>query len=102
MDDEVQAAVQERRAAATTDTLAGLADTDWFRAQNGPALRVARPRDGLRRPGPDHGPLALRDLRRSGGPVRGGDPPGARAGPRGAPGRAGSAARRVVRGDRAR
>ncbi|MEW2414698.1 enoyl-[acyl-carrier-protein] reductase FabV [Streptomyces sp. NPDC046866] len=35
MDDEVQAAVRERWAAATTQTLAALADTDWFRAQVG-------------------------------------------------------------------
>ncbi|MFJ3794126.1 enoyl-[acyl-carrier-protein] reductase FabV [Kitasatospora sp. NPDC090091] len=35
MDEKVQAAVHERWAAATTDTLTGLADTDWFRAQVG-------------------------------------------------------------------
>ncbi|WP_354638062.1 enoyl-[acyl-carrier-protein] reductase FabV [Kitasatospora camelliae] len=35
LDDKVQEAVHERWAAATTDTLAGLADTDWFRAQVG-------------------------------------------------------------------
>ncbi|MFD0350561.1 hypothetical protein ACFQ0M_40160 [Kitasatospora aburaviensis] len=35
MDEEVQAAVHARWAAATTDTLAELADTDWFRAQVG-------------------------------------------------------------------
>lgn len=35
MDDKVQAAVHERWAAATTDTLAELADTDWFRTQVG-------------------------------------------------------------------
>ncbi|MEU9861474.1 enoyl-[acyl-carrier-protein] reductase FabV [Streptomyces sp. NPDC047971] len=31
--DEVQAAVAERWAAATTDTIAGLADLDWFQAE---------------------------------------------------------------------
>ncbi|SOB89042.1 enoyl-[acyl-carrier-protein] reductase FabV [Streptomyces sp. 1331.2] len=31
--DEVQAAVAERWAAATTETIAGLADLDWFRAE---------------------------------------------------------------------
>ncbi|MEE1784492.1 enoyl-[acyl-carrier-protein] reductase FabV [Streptomyces sp. SP17BM10] len=35
MDDKVQAAVHERWAAATTDTLAELADTAWFRSQVG-------------------------------------------------------------------
>ncbi|MFF3069480.1 enoyl-[acyl-carrier-protein] reductase FabV [Kitasatospora sp. NPDC057936] len=35
MDDKVQAAVHERWAAATTDTLPELADTAWFRAQVG-------------------------------------------------------------------
>ncbi|MEU4038749.1 enoyl-[acyl-carrier-protein] reductase FabV [Streptomyces collinus] len=35
MDEKVQAAVHERWTAATTDTLAELADTDWFRAEVG-------------------------------------------------------------------
>ncbi|MGW6917825.1 enoyl-[acyl-carrier-protein] reductase FabV [Kitasatospora sp. NPDC054939] len=35
MDDKVQAAVHERWSAATTDTVAELADTDWFHAQVG-------------------------------------------------------------------
>ncbi|MGW4895123.1 enoyl-[acyl-carrier-protein] reductase FabV [Kitasatospora sp. NPDC004240] len=35
MDDKVQAEVHERWAAATTGTLAGLADTEWFRTQVG-------------------------------------------------------------------
>ncbi|MFJ5969521.1 enoyl-[acyl-carrier-protein] reductase FabV [Streptomyces sp. NPDC093060] len=35
LDDKVQDAVHERWAAATTDTLAELADTDWFQAQVG-------------------------------------------------------------------
>ncbi|MFF4569582.1 enoyl-[acyl-carrier-protein] reductase FabV [Streptomyces sp. NPDC001410] len=35
MDDKVQDAVHERWAAAATDTLAELADTDWFQAQVG-------------------------------------------------------------------
>ncbi|MER6470888.1 enoyl-[acyl-carrier-protein] reductase FabV [Streptomyces collinus] len=35
MDEKVQAAVHERWTAATSGTLAGLADTDWFRAEVG-------------------------------------------------------------------